>query len=305
MRVLITGGGGNLGRVFAPALAENGHEPVLMDHRDLDTPHESVKGDAREKEDLLRAMRGSDVVVHAAALHGIHLEKYPEEAFWDLNVTGTRNVYAAARELGVEKVLLCSTMAAYGESAEPPQDGFALVDEGVPLVPDHFYGLSKVLCEEMAAYYARRHGVQTIAYRLGMFVPETFVRYGFRLLKGGVDDRDVAQAFLLGLENDAITFDAFNVMARVPFAPEEFGRFAREPEALLEERFPGVAGAVEEQGEDLGELAREWGFTYWSSEKAGRLLGYAPGYNFPEFFEALKRGDRAHYPFADLPWWGV
>jgi UDP-glucose 4-epimerase len=35
------------------------------------------------------------------------------------------------------------------------------------------------------AFYDRRHGIRTIAFRLGMFVPETFVAYGFRLLKGG------------------------------------------------------------------------------------------------------------------------
>jgi UDP-glucose 4-epimerase len=157
----------------------------------------------------------------------------------------------------------------------------------------------------MAAFYERRHGVRTIAFRLGMFVPESFVRYGFRLLKGGVDDRDVAQALLLGLENQTIRFDAFNVMAEVPLSIEEFGQWSREPETFLEEQYPGIAGLVEEQGADFGELVRMWGFTYWSIKKAKRALGYKPLYTFPEFFEALKRGDRSHYPYADLPWWGV
>ncbi len=157
----------------------------------------------------------------------------------------------------------------------------------------------------MAAFYERRHGIRTIAYRLGMFVPESFVGYGFRLLKGGVDDRDVAQAFLLGLDNATISFDAFNVMAEVPFSTEEFGLFSREPETFLEERFPDVTRLVEEQGGDFGELVRMWGFTYWSIEKASRVLGYTPRCNFPEFVEALERGDRSHYPYADLPWWGV
>jgi hypothetical protein len=60
-------------------------------------------------------------------------------------------------------------------------------------------------------------------------------------------------------------------------------------------------GAIphEEQGSDFGELVRMWGFTYWSIAKAKRVLGYAPLYSFPEFFEALKRGDRSHYPYAD------
>ncbi len=302
VRVLISGGGGNLGRVLAPALKEAGHEPVLMDNRALETPYETVRGDAREKAEVSGAIRGADVVVHAAALHGIHLEKYASDDFWDLNVSGTRNVYEAAVERGVEKVLLCSTMGVYGGDlgGDPP-----VVTEDLPLVPSDVYGLSKTLCEEMAAFYARRHGIRTVAYRLGMFVPESFVPYGFRLLKGGVDDRDVAQAFLLGLENTSITFDAFNVMAAVPFSVEEFGRFGREPESFLEERFPGLSGLVEGQGADFGELARMWGFTYWSVEKAAHALGYAPRYNFPEFFEALRRGDRSHYPYADLPWWGA
>jgi nucleoside-diphosphate-sugar epimerase len=55
-----------------------------------------------------------------------------------------------------------------------------------------------------------------------MFVPETFERYGFRLLFGGVDDRDVAQAVLLALEHEpAGGFEAVNVMAEVPFQPAD------------------------------------------------------------------------------------
>jgi UDP-glucose 4-epimerase len=65
------------------------------------------------------------------------------------------------------------------------------------------------VCEEIAAFYYSRHGIRTIAFRLGMFVPESFVGYGFRLLKGGVDDRDVAQAFLLGLDDTSMTPGSF------------------------------------------------------------------------------------------------
>ena len=182
------------------------------------------------------------------------------------------------------------------EAGDPP-----LLTEDLSLEPSDYYGLTKRLCEELAAYYYRRHGIRTIAYRLGMFVPESFVGYSFRLLKGGVDDRDVAQAFLLGLDDTTITFGAFNVMAEVPFSAEEFGKWSWEPESFLEERYPGLTNLVEEQGADFGELVRMWGFTYWSIEKAKRVLGYRPRYNFPEFFEALKRGDWSHYPYANLP----
>src|SRR3954453_6554889 len=162
MRVLITGGGGNLGRVLAPALEEAGYEPVLMDYRDLDTTYESVRADVRNKTEVLRALGEVDAVVHAAALHGIHLEKNSTDDFWVLNVAGTRNVYGAALESGVGKVLLCSTMAAYGEVA--PEGGAPpVITEDLPLEPKDYYGLSKELCEEIAAYYHRRHGIRTIA----------------------------------------------------------------------------------------------------------------------------------------------
>jgi UDP-glucose 4-epimerase len=154
-------------------------------------------------------------------------------------------------------------------------------------------------------FYSHRHGIRTIAYRLGMFVPESFLRYGFRLLKGGVDDRDVAQLFLRGLENTTKTSDTFNIMAEVPFSPKEFTRWSQDPEALLEQRFPGVAELVEERGVNFGELVRMWGFGSWSIEKAKNTLGYRPQYNFPEFYAALREGDEGHYPYADLPWWGV
>jgi UDP-glucose 4-epimerase len=302
--VLITGGGGNLGRVLAPALEEAGHEPILMDNRHLETPHKTLQGDVRDRDSVLEVFREMDVVVHAAALHGIHLEKYTTDDFWDLNVVGTRNVYEAARELGIGKILLCSTMGVYGDGVRESGD-LPVITENLSLEPSDFYGFSKRVCEEIAAFSYRRDGIRTIAFRLGMFVPEDFLGYGFRLLKGGVDDRDMAQAFLLGLDDTSITIDVFNIMAEVPFSTQEFSQWSREPESFLEKRYPGVTRLVEKQGADLGELARMWGFTYWSIEKAKSVLGYRPRYNFPQFFEALTRGDWSHYPYANLPWWGV
>src|SRR5215207_6484314 len=106
---------------------------------------------------------------------------------------------------------------------------FATITEDLSLLPGDFYGQSKTLCEDLAGFYSPNHGIENIAYCLGMFVPEKFIRYGFRLLKGGVGDRDVAQAFLSGLSNGTIAFDAFNIMAEVPFSRDGFLRWRQEP----------------------------------------------------------------------------
>jgi UDP-glucose 4-epimerase len=305
MKVLITGAGGNLGRVLAPTLEQNGHEPIMMDYRNIETPYRFIYGDIRNKEDVFKAAEGVDAVVHAAALHGIHLSKYSRDDFWKLNVEGTYNVYEAANNLGIKKVLLCSTMGVYGESVKVPQDSFGVVTEELPELPRDFYGLSKTLCEEIARFYSRSHGIQTIAYRLGMFVPDSFVRYGFRLLKGGVDDRDVAQAFLLGLENKTITFEAFNIFAEVPFTKEQFKQWRKEPKTFIEFHYPGIMNLAQQRGENVDEILTWWGHVYWSIEKAKNMLEYRPKYNFPEFYAALKEGRESHYPYANLPWWGI
>jgi UDP-glucose 4-epimerase len=70
MRVLITGGGGNLGRVLAPTLEEAGHEPILMDNRVLETPHKAVRGDVRDRASLLEVFRPlrDGLALHLACL---------------------------------------------------------------------------------------------------------------------------------------------------------------------------------------------------------------------------------------------
>ncbi len=306
MRILITGAGGNLGRALAPLLAEEGHAPRLMDFRPLDTPYDFVQADVRNADGMRRAVEGVDAIVHAAALHGIHQGKWSPRDFWDVNVTGTFHVFEAAREHGVKQLVLCSTMGVYGESARPPQDAWNLVTEDLPSRPTDVYGMSKYLCEEMGHCYGRRWGVATVALRLGMFVPEpNLERYGFRLLFGGVDDRDVAQAALRALthEPERGGFDAFNVMADVPFTPADARALRAEPAAVLERYFPGCTNLFQARGLKPSELV--WGRTIWSVEKAKRLLGYRPHYNFDGFVRALQHNDADYYPFAGLPWWGV
>ncbi len=48
-----------------------------------------------------------------------------------------------------------------------------------------------------------------------------------------------------------------------------------------------------------------WGRTIWSIEKAKRLLGYQPQYNFDGFLRALSAGNHEYYPVRGTPWWGV
>lgn len=302
--VLITGAGGSLGRVTAPLLADRGDIVRLLDSRPLDLGYDTIVGDVRDPDVVREAVKGVDAVVHGAAIHGIHVDTWRPQDFWSINATGTFNVYDAAREHDVRHVVLCSTMAVYGASAKATEDRWAVVDEASPLLPTDVYGMSKRVCEALAVDAARMWSIDTVALRLGMFVPETFERYGFRLLFGGVDDRDVAQAVMRALDHrPANGFDAFNIFADVPFAAAEAKELATDPATVIDRHWPGTVELAEERNLDLDELV--WGWAIWRSTKAIDVLGWRPAYGFGNFLGALRADDRSLYPFGSEPRWGV
>jgi hypothetical protein len=77
----------------------------------------------------------------------------------------------------------------------------------------------------------------------------------------------------------------------------------RDAAEVIDQYWPGTRTLMVERGLDVSELV--WGHLIWPPDKAKRILGYCPRYGFGEFIDALRRDDRHHYPYADLPWWGV
>jgi UDP-glucose 4-epimerase len=303
VRILITGAGGNLGRAAVPALAADGHQLRLLDFRDVSGDHETVVGDVRDPDVVERVMGGVDAVVHGAALHGVHLSSWPPEQFWSTNATGTFTVYEAARKAGVSRVVLASSMVVYG-GVGGSGDAWGVVAEDSPQRPVDLYGLTKVVAEQIARSYNEIHGVSTVALRLGMFVPETFERYGFRLLFGGVDDRDVGHAVTLALEHDPTDgFEAVNIMADSGLTPADLPRLDEDLPGLLDERWPGTLDLLRQHDLDLRDLV--WGRVIFPIERARTVLGYHPRFDFTAFIDAWRRGNRDHYPFTNEPWWGV
>lgn len=284
MLVLVTGAGGTLGRALRPALAGAGHSIRTFDTRDGD-----VVGDIRDADAVARAVAGVDAIVHAAALHAVHLDLRSPREFWDTNVTGTFNVYEAARRQGVSRVVFCSTMGVYGRRLHEA----TVIDDETPVAPSDLYATTKALGEQLAAAYARSAGIATVALRLGMFVPETWERYGFRLLFGGVDERDAADAVTRALAYTPVGgFETMNVFAEVPF--DDPVELARDPEGVLERHWPGLTL--------LGLDARAFppGTAIWRSDRARAALGWRAHHTFGQFLDAHRRSERAASPADGL-----
>jgi UDP-N-acetylglucosamine 4,6-dehydratase/5-epimerase len=120
--VLVTGGTGSFGRHFVDFLLNQTEVArVVIFSRDELKQHEMQQhygprprlrfflGDVRDRDRLLRALDGVDVVVHAAALKQIPAAEYNPFEFVKTNILGAQNIIDAAIDRGVERVIALST----------------------------------------------------------------------------------------------------------------------------------------------------------------------------------------------------
>ncbi len=123
--VLITGGTGSFGKMFARLILKNHpkvkklvifsrdeqkHFQMAQEFSGIDFPQiRYLIGDVRDKNRLKRAFEGMDVVIHAAAMKHVHLAEYNPMECVKTNINGAENVIDAALECGVKDVVALST----------------------------------------------------------------------------------------------------------------------------------------------------------------------------------------------------
>ena len=160
--MLVTGGAGFIGSHLVDALVARGARVRVLD--DLSTGRrenlsdvELIEGDIRDAEACRAACAGAEYVFHQAALGSVPRSMIDPGASIAVNVTGTANVFAAARE--ARRVVYASSSSVYG-------DGEGVVkregEEGRPLSP---YAASKAMGEELAEVFSRCYGQELIGLR--------------------------------------------------------------------------------------------------------------------------------------------
>jgi dTDP-L-rhamnose 4-epimerase len=205
MRILITGAAGFIGSHVADAALAAGHDvrgldslaPAVHDGRPGYWPAaaELVTADVRDPGAVRRALAGVDAVCHQAALVGLGVDLSDLPPYCDVNVTGTAVLLEAMGALGVPRLVLASSMVAYGEGRyDCPEHGpvrppararadlergrfeprcpacgaelrTATVPESAPLDPRNTYAVSKVAQEQLAGVWANMTGGAAIALR--------------------------------------------------------------------------------------------------------------------------------------------
>jgi dihydroflavonol-4-reductase len=157
MKALVTGATGFVGGAVARALVRAGAGVRVLArskseaHRLEGLPVEWVEGDLMDPASLRMALAGCRHLYHVAAHYALWARD--PAIFYDVNVTGTRNMLTAARSAGIERTVYCSTIGAIGL----PRGG-GLGTEDTPVSLDQMaghYKRSKYLAEQEVLKFAK------------------------------------------------------------------------------------------------------------------------------------------------------
>jgi nucleoside-diphosphate-sugar epimerase len=174
-RVLVTGLSGLIGRALRKEI--EGRTELSALNRSAVEGLPCHRADVANLDAIVPAFEGVDTVVHLSAEAGS--PNPPWSIILGTNVTGTYNVYEAARRAGVRRVVFASSGATVSgiESETPYRDLVAgrydgltrwpLVTHLSPVRPAGLYGVSKVWGEALGRQYADSHGLSVLCVRIG------------------------------------------------------------------------------------------------------------------------------------------
>ena len=169
---IVTGGAGFIGSMLVRKLLEKsagegdrvevidnlltGYEKNLEEVRGRVTLH---KVDIRDADALMPLLRGADVVYHLAAIPSVPRSIHDPIPSHEVNIDGTFNVFRAAAEGGVRRVVYAASSSAYGDSETLPKT------ESMPPRPKSPYAVQKLVGEYYASVFHSCFGLETVALR--------------------------------------------------------------------------------------------------------------------------------------------
>jgi|SRR5688572_26769373 len=171
-RYLVTGGAGFIGSHLAERLLRDGHSVRILDNlstgkrENVDAVRpagsdrlEWMEADVRDAAACRRACEGVEYVLHQAALGSVPRSVEQPGETTAANVLGTVNVFQAAREAKVRRVVWASSSSVYGDTPTLPKH------EGMPLSPRSPYAAGKAAGEVFARVFATTMDLPTVSLR--------------------------------------------------------------------------------------------------------------------------------------------
>ncbi len=169
MKILVTGGTGQVGSATVDALLAQGHSVTVLSRHsaDLENGAEYLICDTSDYDGVRSAMEGMDAAAHIAAIPRPSAAKNQRELFRS-NTDGSLNIYAAAAAAGVKRVVSASSINALGAlfSTTDVPLCYLPVDEEHPSRPSDPYAFSKNVMESMGDYFWLRDKISSATLRI-------------------------------------------------------------------------------------------------------------------------------------------
>jgi nucleoside-diphosphate-sugar epimerase len=281
MKVLVTGASGNGGQAVCRALQHAGFQVRMADvappsAEDL-KENEFMRCDTRTPADVRRAVEGMDAVVHLAAWHCAHQPPVSDDTIFAVNVDGTFHVLEACRQEGIQSIVYASSMA-YGWWS--------------------VYAVTKVIGEDLCRAYHETTGASIAMLRYHEFIPRPYLEFGERLLRNGVDRRDIAAATVASVQAALERrIGLFRTIVHTHHGmPEEvihdFRRFGPD---WCEEQVPGSQQLLKKYNISFPEQVEQHDLS-----EANRVLGWKPAVGFLDFLRDLKARDERGIDVAKI-----
>ncbi len=177
-KVLVTGADGFIGSHLTELLLAEGYEVRALSVYnsfnywgwldDIKHPRlEVVSGDVRDAAFCRHITEGCSIVFHLAALIAIPYSYVAPDSYVDTNIKGTLNMCQAARDCGVERLIVTSTSEVYGTAQYVP------IDERHPRQPQSPYSATKIGADAIAMSFYN-------AFNLPVVIARPFNTYGPR-----------------------------------------------------------------------------------------------------------------------------
>jgi dTDP-glucose 4,6-dehydratase len=263
---------------------------------------EVVYGDLKAADSVRAAMRDCDVVLHLGALIAIPFSYVSPDEAVDVNVRGTANVLAAARDLGVRRLVHTSTSEVYGTARYVP------MDEAHPLQGQSPYSASKIGADKLVESFVKSFNVPAVTLRpFNTFGPRQSTRAVIptiitQLLRqqpvklGSLHPSrdftfvtDTVAGFIKAAETPGIEGEEINLGTGVEISVADL---ATRLAALCGQRLEVVT-----EDQRLRPAASEVDRLCANNEKARRLMGWAPAVSLDEGLSRTIDWVREHLGF--------
>src|SRR3989449_10627317 len=235
---VVTGGGGFIGSHIVEELLRRNQTVKVIDNfstgkRENVEPFEDeieiIEADIADAKNLAQFLKGTDYVIHQAAIPSVPKSIIDPVKSHHANVNGTLRLLVACREAGVKRVVYASSSSLYGDSPTLPKH------EGMIPKPLSPYGAQKLFAEIYCQVFTRAYGLETVSLRyfnvfgprqdrtsqysgvLPLFIPAVLEGRQPKIYGDGLQSRDftyvqnVVEANLLACTTPGVAGEVFNI----------------------------------------------------------------------------------------------